>query len=115
MTVHKLSAGDGYTYYTREVASGDELRSGGRALGDYYTVDGNPPGQWGGGGTTHLGVTGEVTEAQMAALFGEGLHPNAEAMLAADPKADTRLGQRYKRYDQKNSELAKRIDRATGD
>ena len=115
MTVHKLSAGDGYTYYTREVASGDELRAGGRALGDYYTVDGNPPGQWGGGGTTHLGVTGEVTEAQMAALFGEGLHPNAKAMLAADPAADVRLGQRYKRYEQKSSELAARIDRATGD
>ncbi|WP_395405632.1 relaxase domain-containing protein (plasmid) [Arthrobacter sp. UC242_113] len=51
MTVHKLSAGDGYTYYTREVASGDELRAGDRSLGDYYTVDGNPPGQWGGGGS----------------------------------------------------------------
>ena len=28
MTVHKLSAGDGYAYYTSEVASGDELRAG---------------------------------------------------------------------------------------
>ena len=45
MTVHKLSAGGGYTYYTREVATGDELRAGNRALGDYYTVDGNQIGR----------------------------------------------------------------------
>jgi conjugative relaxase-like TrwC/TraI family protein len=115
MTVHKLSAGDGYTYYTREVASADELRAGDRSLGDYYTVDGNPPGQWGGAGTAHLGVSGEVTEAQMAALFGEGLHPNAEAMLTEDPSADVRLGSRYPRYSQKDNEFRSRVDRALGD
>ncbi|MFB0839990.1 MobF family relaxase [Arthrobacter sp. E44] len=115
MTVHKLSAGDGYTYYTREVASADELRAGDRSLGDYYTVDGNPPGQWGGRGSAHLDVSGEVTEAQMAALFGEGLHPNAEALLASDPSTDVRLGARYPRYGQKDNELKARIDRSMGD
>ncbi|MDQ0031507.1 MobF family relaxase [Arthrobacter bambusae] len=115
MTVHKLSAGDGYTYYTREVASADELRAADRSLGDYYTVDGNPPGQWGGAGLSHLGVSGEVTESQMAALFGEGLHPDAEKMLADDPKADVRLGARYPRYRQKDNELRARVDRALGD
>jgi conjugative relaxase-like TrwC/TraI family protein len=115
MTVHKLSAGDGYTYYTREVASGDELRTKDRSLGDYYTADGNPPGQWGGGGAALLGVSGEVSEAQMAALFGEGLHPDAAAKLAADPKADVALGQRFRRPTQKDNELQARINRATGD
>lgn len=116
MTVHKLSAGDGYMYYTREVASADESRVAGRELGDYYTVDGNPPGQWGGGGITHLGVLGAVTEAQMAALYGQGLHPEAEAMLAAGKTIkDVRLGQRYRRYAQKNGELAGRINTALGD
>lgn len=115
MTVHKLSAGDGYTYYTREVASADELRAADRSLDDYYTVDGNPPGQWGGGGLAQLGVSGEVTEAQMAALFGEGLHPNTEKMLADNPKADVRLGARYPRYGQKDNELRARVDRALGD
>lgn len=115
MTVHKLSAGDGYTYYTREVASADELRVPGRELGDYYTVDGNPPGQWGGAGIAHLGLSGEVSEAQMAALFGMGLHPDAEAMLAADPDADVRLGARYKHFSQKDNELAKRIQTAMND
>jgi len=115
MTVHKLSAGDGYTYYTREVASGDELRTKDRALGDYYTVDGNLPGHWGGGGAALLGVTGEVTEDQMAALFGEGLHPDAAAKLAADPSAKVALGQRYRRPTQKDNELQARINTATGD
>nr|AXV46671.1 conjugal transfer protein TraA, relaxase [Arthrobacter sp.] len=115
MTLHKLSAGDGYQYYTREVASADEYRAADRQLGDYYTADGNPPGQWGGAGISHLGVDGEVTETQMAALFGEGLHPNAEAMLAADPKADVRLGQRYKRYAQGDNVLSARIKTAMGD
>lgn len=115
MTVHKLSAGDGYTYYTREVASGDELRTKDRALGDYYTVDGNPPGQWGGGGAALLEVSGEVTETQMAALFGEGLHPDAAAKLAADPAAKVALGQRYRKPTQKDDELQKRINTAIGD
>ncbi|WP_432246092.1 MobF family relaxase (plasmid) [Arthrobacter sp. G.S.26] len=115
MTVHKLSAGDGYTYYTREVASGDELRTKDRALGDYYTVDGNPPGQWGGGGAALLEVSGEVSETQMAALFGEGLHPDAAAKLAADPSAKVALGQRYRKPTQKDDELQKRINTATGD
>ncbi|MCP3425166.1 relaxase domain-containing protein [Rothia sp. AR01] len=79
MTVHKLSAGDGYRYYTHEVASGDQLRAEGRELGDYYTVDGMPPGQWVGRGIGHLEVSGEVTEAQMEALFG-----NADAPI--DPE-----------------------------
>ncbi len=115
MTVHKLSAGDGYTYYTREVASADKLRSAGRQLGDYYTVDGNPPGQWGGGGAAHLDVSGEVTESQMAALFGEGIHPNAEAMVEADKNADVRLGARFKQFSQKDHELQGRIAVAMGD
>lgn len=70
MTVHKLSTGDGYRYYTHEVASGDALRSNDRELGDYYTVTGMPPGQWVGSSVHELGVSGNVTEAQMHALFG---------------------------------------------
>src|SRR5450631_3089571 len=44
MTVHVLHAGDGYTYLTRQVASGDHQRRGGEALTDYYTAQGNPAG-----------------------------------------------------------------------
>ncbi|MGO2533421.1 MobF family relaxase [Arthrobacter rhombi] len=115
MTLHKLSAGDGYRYYTREVASADEYRAADRKLGDYYTVDGNPPGQWGGAGAAQLALAGEVTEEQMAALYGEGIHPDADRMLAEDPNADVRLGQRYKRYQQGDNTLSARISTAMGD
>ena len=36
MTIHRVSAGDGYEYYTREVASDDERRERKQELGDYY-------------------------------------------------------------------------------
>ena len=58
MTVHKLTAGDGYTYLTRQVASADEQRAPGQSLADYYTARGNPPGVWLGGGAATLGVDG---------------------------------------------------------
>jgi hypothetical protein len=84
MMVHKLTASDGYTYLTRQVASADEQRAPGQSLADYYTARGNPPGEWVGSGSVTLGVEGStVTEAQMKALFGVGCHPNRGAMLAA--------------------------------
>ncbi|MFJ6003948.1 MobF family relaxase [Arthrobacter sp. NPDC092385] len=111
MTVHKLSAGDGYAYYTSEVASGDELRAGGRELGDYYTVDGMPPGQWVGHSEQLLGVSGEVSEAQMKALFGEGIKPNAAEILAAGGTYEaTKLGEKYHQYGAANTEMTRRID-----
>jgi conjugative relaxase-like TrwC/TraI family protein len=91
MTMHVLSAGDGYTYYTSEVATGDARRDHERELGDYYTADGNPPGRWMGGGAELLGVSGTVTEEQMKALFGEGLHPDADRIIA-DAIADGKTG-----------------------
>ncbi|MGP5525238.1 MobF family relaxase, partial [Glutamicibacter arilaitensis] len=116
MTLHKLSAGDGYLYYTREVASADELRSPDRKLGDYYTVTGHPPGIWGGRGAKNLGVHGEVTEEQMELLYGLGQHPLAGQIdPVSGEKIHAQLGQRYKRFDQFDGELAKKINTALGD
>src|SRR4051812_1928125 len=97
MTLHKLTAGDGYTYLTRQVASADEQRAPGQSLADYYTARGNPPGVWLGGGAATLGVEGTVvSEAQMKALFGEGCHPNRDDLVAAGAsERETRLGARY--------------------
>jgi len=84
MTVHKLTAGDGYTYLTRQVASADERRARRQSLADYYVARGNPPGVWAGRGAGQLGVAGtEVSEAQMKALFGEGRHPDGVQKLGA--------------------------------
>ncbi|WP_310962517.1 MobF family relaxase [Nocardioides terrisoli] len=109
MTLHKLSAGDGYTYLTRQVASADRARAAGQSLADYYVAHGNPPGVWMGKGAEQLGVAGgEVSEAQMRALFGAGLHPDADAMRAAGAtEAAVRLGARYPSY----AELAPYPDR----
>src|SRR4051812_43041036 len=97
MTLHKLTAGDGYTYLTRQVASADEPRAPSQSLADYYTARGNPPGQWLGGGAVTLGMEGTpVSEAQMRALFGEGCHPNRDDLVAAGvAERDPRLGARY--------------------
>lgn len=84
MTVHKLSAGDGYTYLTRHVASHDQDRSVGQDLAGYYTATGNPPGRWLGAGAADLGMSGPVSEAHMVALFGKGLHPDAEQIAALE-------------------------------
>src|SRR3954468_13440890 len=107
MTLHKLYSGDGYTYLTRQVAAGDEGRSPGQQLADYYTASGNPPGRWVGAGAADLGVSGPVREDQMRALFGRGLHPDAEQILALELAAGTtpteaaravKLGRAFPRY-----------------
>ena len=97
MTLHKLTAGDGYLYLVRQVAAADSTERGRSTLADYYAAKGESPGHWMGRGLAALADTGArevsdevrqhvwtveegstVTEAQMKALFGEGLHPNAD-------------------------------------
>lgn len=97
MTVHKLTAGDGYEYLIRQVAALDSTHRGRPSLADYYSSKGETPGRWMGRGLVSLGRPvgrdpsdpavarywsvaegSEVRETQMKALFGEGLHPNAE-------------------------------------
>lgn len=75
LTIHKLTAGDGFRYYTAEVASNDVLRASDRELGDYYVVEGMPPGQWVGAGAAELGLKGNVSEEQMEVLFGHKFTP----------------------------------------
>lgn len=84
MGLKKLTAGDGYTYLTRQVAAHDATEKGHGSLGEYYDEKGESPGQWLGAGLTGLGMEpGEaVTSEQMKALFGLGEHPNAAALQA---------------------------------
>ncbi|MFJ2301030.1 MobF family relaxase [Oerskovia paurometabola] len=108
MTVHVLHAGDGYSYLTRQVASGDVQRDASQSLSDYYMQHGNPPGRWIGGGLTGLGVDGQVREEQMRALFGEGRHPDADRLereavqrgeTVAEAMASTQLGRRFPKFE----------------
>ncbi|WP_354563365.1 MULTISPECIES: MobF family relaxase [unclassified Rhodococcus (in: high G+C Gram-positive bacteria)] len=84
MGLHKLTAGDGYEYLTRQVAAADTTERGASSLADYYSEKGESPGRWAGAGLAGLGSVApgqQVSEAQMKALFGEGLHPNADLMF----------------------------------
>jgi hypothetical protein len=56
MTLHKLSAGDGYAYLTQHVVAGDCDPAPGQKAADYYTAHGNPPGVWAGRGLAALGL-----------------------------------------------------------
>jgi DNA primase catalytic core len=82
MGVHKLTAGDGYTYLTRQVAVHDATDRGHQGLADYYAEKGESPGRWFGAGLGDLGLAAgsEVTETHMRNLFGEGRHPEAERL-----------------------------------
>src|SRR5215212_113414 len=68
MTLHKLTAGDGYTYLTRQVAAHDATTRGFGSLGDYYSEKGEAPGVWIGrglAGVPEFPVGERVTETQM--------------------------------------------------
>ena len=86
--MHKLTAGSGYDYLTRQVAAQDTTEKGHATLASYYSEKGEVPGTWVGNGLAGLGdvASGDpVTAEQMKALFGGGLHPNMTARLAALP------------------------------
>ncbi|MBN9618244.1 MAG: relaxase domain-containing protein, partial [Actinobacteria bacterium] len=118
MSLHKLTAGDGYTYLTRQVAAQDATHRGYDDLGSYYSEKGETPGVWMGRGidsslssVPEFRAAGPVTEAQMRALFGEGRHPNADEIERAlrsagasekDINRGSRLGNPYKVYEQAN-------------
>jgi len=121
MTVHVLHAGDGYTYLTRQVASGDHQPLRGQALSDYYLAEGNPPGRWVGAGRVAMDVDGQVSEAQMKALFGAGVHPDAEFRIRSaiargasleDARASVRLGRRFPVIDHSGELWRERLDGA---
>ncbi|SLI17156.1 exonuclease V subunit alpha [Mycobacteroides abscessus subsp. massiliense] len=127
VSLHKISAGDGYLYLVRQVAASDATHRGRSALADYYSVKGEAPGRWLGKGLTALADPGardvsaqtveqvwavqagsEVAEDQMKALFGEGLHPNATKIsdyligrgLASEAAINgAKLGRKFAIYD----------------
>ena len=142
MGLHKLTAGDGYLYLIRQVAAADATDRGRPSLADYYTDKGETPGRWLGGGLASLGTPvgrdpdapltrdlftvapgSEVTEEQMKALFGEGLHPNADRITQrltgfgvpqAGALAAARLGRPFRTSTRENA-FTRRLRAAYGD
>jgi conjugative relaxase-like TrwC/TraI family protein len=125
MSLHKLTAGSGYDYLTRQVAALDATEKGHTGLASYYTERGESPGVWIGSGMDGIdGLTAgdPVTAEQMQALFGCGLHPLAELrqqqlegpdLTLRDFQNATRLGAPFKIVDNDlipfRLEVAKRI------
>lgn len=104
MTMHRLTAGAGYQYLLRQTASGDCDRSAAADLTAYYTASGNPPGRWFGRGLDGFGDGGpgagsQVSEPQMANLFGQGKHPATGGAL----------GRAYRQYTPAAERVAKQI------
>ncbi|QIS08829.1 MobF family relaxase [Nocardia arthritidis] len=98
-TLHKLSAGDGYSYYIRQIAAYDASSRGRSALADYYTAKGESPGTWCGSGLIafdDIAVGDRVSEEQMKALYGEGRHPNATVIEAEVRRAEIARGAKAK-------------------
>lgn len=127
MTLHKLTAGDGYLYLVRQVAATDSTQRGRSTLADYYSAHGEAPGRWVGRGLTALSDTGGtdvstevrettwavapgsvVSEEQMRALYGEGLHPKAEHIMnhvaGQGIRAQHAAGQLGRRFQVRGSE-----------
>jgi conjugative relaxase-like TrwC/TraI family protein len=125
MSLHKLTAGAGYDYLTRQVAALDSTEKGHTGLASYYTERGETPGVWIGSGLDGidgLAAGDPVTAEQMRALFGCGLHPLAELrqqqlegpdLTIHDFQNVTRLGVPFKIVDGEVSpfrlEVARRI------
>src|SRR5215212_5667490 len=125
MSVHKLTAGSGYDYLSRQVAALDATAKGHVGLASYYTERAETPGWWIGSGVAAingLSAGDAVTAEQMRALFGAGMHPLATQRLEqigasdltdANVRAATQLGAPFKVYAGDVSpfqvEVAKRI------
>jgi hypothetical protein len=125
MSMHKLTAGAGYDYLTRQVAALDSTEKGHTGLAAYYTERGEAPGVWIGSGLDGidgLTVGDPVTAEQMRALFGCGLHPLAELrqqqlegpnLTEGDYQDAARLGAPFKIVDSEDSpfrlEVARRF------
>ncbi|WP_433603715.1 MobF family relaxase (plasmid) [Nocardia sp. CA-135953] len=86
MSPHRLSVDAGVDYYTKCVAVHDGHERGRGNLSDYYAEHGEVPGVWLGSGLVAFDDidAGDLVDGkQMTALYREGLHPNAEAIIAA--------------------------------
>jgi conjugative relaxase-like TrwC/TraI family protein len=103
-----MSAGDGYKYLLRTVATGDGDRVLSTPLTRYYTEEGTPPGRWIGSAVTALGggsiaIGDEVTEEQLQRLIGQGTDPVTKAALGRAygefPTATQRIERRIANLD----------------
>lgn len=114
LSMRPVHAQQGYRYLLRSVATNDAdpgLSKEDR-LHDYYAAKGTPEGRWIGSGVSALNsesiVPGAaINEEQMAALYGEGLHPDTKKKMdAGTPLAQCKLGRAFPKYTKHSDMLA---------
>nr|WP_244883682.1 MobF family relaxase [Streptomyces zhihengii] len=88
MTANAFTAGR-QRYYRRNIARGDGAP--GAELTVSSSAPGVPPGVWHGQAARALGLSGIVSDAQMRALYGLGMHPDAEEIAAHELGAGASL------------------------
>lgn len=126
MSLHKLTAGSGYDYLTRQVAVQDVTEKGHLGLASYYSERGEIPGLWVGAGCAGIRddfAGSMVTAEQMQALFGAGLSPVGADNLAALPadatnreaRAALRLGTPFSVSDREVSDFRIQVARRLGE
>lgn len=106
VSMRVMSAGDGYKYLLRTVATGDVDRSLSTPLTRYYNAEGTPPGRWMGAGLRTLGdgtlaEGSAVSEAQLQLLVGMGRDP-----LTGQP-----FGRAYPVYKSQDERVAYRVNK----
>ena len=67
ISMHKLTAGSGYDYLTRQVAALDSTEKGHTGLASYYTERGETPGVWIGSGLG--GIDGHLAGGPVTAEY----------------------------------------------
>ena len=101
VTVSKITAGEGYKYFTEQVTKGDERRPG-VGMAEYFGASGNPPGRWLGSGVEALRriapLSEEIGEEEMCALFGHAAHPALLELMEQGRSDEALLGARWAEY-----------------
>ena len=103
MSLRVVHSGTGYEYLLRSVATNDGPTDE-PSLSKYYAAKGTPPGRWIGRGlagfnNANIHVGAEISEENMAALYGEGLHPDADNLMRDGAKVkDIQLGRPFANY-----------------
>ena len=103
MSLRVVHSGTGYEYLLRSVATNDGPTDE-PSLSKYYAAKGTPPGRWIGRGLSgfndaNIHVGAEISEENMAALYGEGFHPDADNLMRDGAKVkDIQLGRPFANY-----------------
>src|SRR4051812_9876163 len=96
-----MSMGSDWRYLVRHAEEGLPAADEAPARTDNYYLSsashGEPPGLWWGKGSESLGLTGEVSHADMDTVYGALRHPETRDRLGREPRRYASLDERIAR------------------